>query len=263
MKTKQVSKLTILSFNVNGIRAATRKGLLTWLNKTKPDIFCAQETKIHDPEILDEKILRLKGYNAFWNCATEKKGYSGVLTYSRLKPKEVKIDFGNNILSQEGRMQLLDYSQFYLLNSYFPHSNHELTRLPYKLKFNQAFLSYIKKLDKIKPLILTGDFNVAHQEIDLARPKDNVGNPGFTDEERVWMTKLLKSGFVDSFRYLHPQKVQYSWWSYRFNTRVNNIGWRIDYFLVSQRLAKKVKRAFILDKVKGSDHCPVGLEIKI
>ena len=160
-------------------------------------------------------------------------------------------------------MQTLEFEKFYLINVYFPHSNHELTRLDFKLEFNQAFLKYGKKLAAGKPLIIGGDFNVAHKEIDLKRPKDNIGNPGFTDEERGWMTKFIDAGHTDSYRYLNGQKVQYTWWSYRFGARNRNIGWRIDYFYVSDELKKSIKKAFILEKIMGSDHCPVGIDFNL
>jgi len=262
LKSNIVSKLSILSFNINGIRAMAKKGFLKWLAKEKPHILCVQETKVHDSNILDDELVEPEGYNSAWNCSVKKKGYSGVATYSRERPLKIQIDFGNNILSKEGRLLLSEYQKFYLLNIYFPNANHELTRLPYKEEFNKALLNYAKKLDKVKPVIMTGDFNVAHQEIDLARPKDNVGNPGFTDEERFWLSKFLKSGFIDIFRELHPQKIEYTWWSYRMGARQRNIGWRIDYFIISKRLKKYISKAYIMNEVKGSDHCPIGLELK-
>ena len=163
---------------------------------------------------------------------------------------------------KEGRTQTLEFDKFYLVNTYFPNANHELSRLKFKIDFNSALLKYLKKLEKLKPVIITGDFNVAHEEIDLARPKDNVGNPGFTDEERQWMTKFLENGFIDTFRHQHPENQEYTWWSYRFNARVKNIGWRIDYFCASAKFIKNIKNAHILNKVMGSDHCPIVIELK-
>ncbi len=160
-------------------------------------------------------------------------------------------------------MQTLEFDKFYFINAYFPNANHELSRLNFKLEFNNALLKHLKKLERKKPIIICGDFNVAHEEIDLARPKDNVGNPGFTDEERKWADKFIKAGFIDTFRQTHKNKIQYSWWSYRFGARARNIGWRIDYFFVSAKIFKYVKNAFILDNIAGSDHCPVGIEIKM
>ena len=174
----------------------------------------------------------------------------------------MKNGLGEKAFDREGRAQTVELEKFYIVNAYFPNANHELSRLGYKLAFNDKILKYAKALEKNKPVILTGDFNVAHEEIDLARPKDNLGNPGFTDEEREWMTKFLNSGFVDSYRHFNGNKIQYSWWGYRFNLRARNIGWRIDYFCVSERLKKNIKNSYISDEVMGSDHCPVGVEIK-
>jgi len=257
--------MKIYSWNVNGIRAVMKKGFIDFLNKAKPDILMLQEIKINDAARAVEQF-DFKGYWEFWNPA-ERPGYSGtaILVNKKLKVKNLKYKSGLGIdkFDREGRVQTLEFEKFYLINTYFPHSNHELTRLDFKLEFNQAFLRYAKKLAAKKSLIIGGDFNVAHEEIDLARPKDNIGNPGFTDEERDWLSKFLKAGYVDSFRLLNKNKVQYSWWGYRFNSRARNVGWRIDYFCVSEKLKKAIKKSFILDKIMGSDHCPVGIEIKI
>ncbi len=253
-----MSSLNILSWNVNGIRAVIRKGFLDFLKKQKPDILCVQEIKISD-KARHEEQFDWPGYQEFWNSA-QRPGYSGTATLVRdgLKAKALpKLKWDN-----EGRIQALDIGKYYLVNIYFPNANHELSRLDFKIKFNNKLLAYLKKLEKTKPLIITGDYNVAHQEIDLARPKQNIGNPGFTKEERAWMNKFLNNNFVDTFRELHPQKIQYSWWSYRANARANNVGWRIDYFCVSAKIKAKLNKAFILDKVMGSDHAPVGIEIK-
>lgn len=254
--------MKILSWNINGLRAIIKKGFLDFLKKEKPDILCLQEIKITEvarkkelSEILDPAKL---GYELFWNSA-ERPGYSGTLT---LVKKGLKADFLKSLKwDDEGRIQILDLGKFYLSNVYFPNANHELSRLDFKINFNNKLLKYLKKLEKIKPVVICGDYNVAHQEIDLARPKQNVGNPGFTDEEREWMTKFLGSDFIDTFRYQHPQKIQYSWWSYRSAARAKNIGWRIDYFCISKKFLPKLKKAFIMEKVLGSDHCPVGIEI--
>ena len=254
-----MASLNILSWNVNGIRAVIRKGFLDFLKKQKPDILCVQERKISDKARHDEQF-NFPGYQEFWNSA-ERPGYSGTATLVRdgLKAKALpKLKWDS-----EGRIQALDIGKYYLVNIYFPNANSELSRLDFKIKFNNKLLSYLKKLEKKKSLIITGDYNVAHQEIDLARPKPNVGNAGFTDEERNWMTKFLNNNFVDTFRVLHPKKVQYSWWSYRANARANNVGWRIDYFCVSAKIKNKLNKAFILDKIIGSDHAPVGIEIKL
>ncbi len=250
--------MKILSWNVNGIRAAVRKGFIDFLKKEKPDIIGLQEIKISDAARAQE-TFDFAGYQEFWNSA-ERPGYSGTafLVKDGLKVKYLsKLSW-----DKEGRIQVLDIGKYYLANIYFPNANHELSRLGFKIDFSDELLKYLKKLEKIKPVIVTGDYNVAHNEIDLARPKQNIGNPGFTDEERTWMKKFLAKGFKDTFRELHPQKIQYSWWSYRANARTNNIGWRIDYFCVSDSVLKKVDQAFILDQVKGSDHAPVGIEIK-
>ena len=246
-----------------------KKGFLNFLKKEKPDVLLLQEIKINDVMRAKENF-DFPGYEEYWNSA-ERPGYSGTAILVKTSPLTPLLNRRGETINQgigikkfdiEGRAQTLDMGKFYLVNAYFPNANHELSRLKYKLEFNEALLKYLKKLEKSKPVIICGDFNVAHEEIDLARPKDNVGNPGFTDEERAWMTKFLKKGFVDTFRQEHPKKVQYTWWSYRFNARINNIGWRIDYFVVSDKLKKRVKNAYILDKITGSDHCPVGLEIK-
>lgn len=261
--------MKILSWNVNGIRAAVRKGFLNFLKKEKPDILCLQETKISDAAREKEEFSARGGpasgwdfpnYEEYWHPA-QRPGYSGtaILVKEGLSVKilpSLKWD-------SEGRIQILDCDNFYLVNVYFPNANHELSRLNFKLEFNDKLLEYLKKLEQKKPLIIAGDFNVAHKEIDLARPKDNIGNPGFTDQERKWMTEFLAANFIDTFRYFNKNKVQYSWWSYRFNVRARNIGWRIDYFCVSAKIIKQIKKAYILDKVKGSDHCPVGIETKI
>ena len=260
--------MTIISWKVNGIRAAMKKGFSAFLKKEQPDILCLQEIKINDTARAKEQF-NFKNYQEYWHPA-EKAGYSGTaLLVKSLKPaspaggfkvESYRQGIGIEKFDREGRMQTLEFEKFYLLNVYFPHSNHELTRLGFKLEFNQAFLKYAKKLAAKKPLIIGGDFNVAREEIDLARPKDNVGNPGFTDEEREWLTKFLDAGYTDSYRHLNGNKIQYSWWSYRFGARLRNIGWRIDYFCVSEKIKKQIKSAYILDKIMGSDHCPVGIE---
>lgn len=250
--------MKILSWNVNGIRAIIKKGFLDFLKNNKPDILCLQEIKISDQARLKEEF-DFPNYQEFWHSAT-RPGYSGtaILVKDSLKFKYLdKLKWDN-----EGRIQVLDLGQYYLANIYFPNANHELSRLDFKIKFGDKLLVFLKKLAKSKPLIVCGDYNVAHQEIDLARPKDNVNNAGFTSTERDWMTKFLAHGFKDTFRELYPTKVQYSWWSYRFGARQRNIGWRIDYFCVSTKILKKVQQSFILDQIKGSDHAPVGIDIK-
>lgn len=260
--------MKIISWNVNGIRAVAKKGFKDFLLSEKPDILCLQEIKISDSaRLLTE--FDFAGYTEYWNSA-ERPGYSGtaVLVREGLGGNRgvkiinsVKNGLGSAKFDKEGRVQTLETEKFFLLNVYFPNSNHELSRLGYKLEFNESLLKHIKKLEKSKPVVITGDFNVAHEEIDLARPKENEGNAGFTSEERAWMTKFLKAGFVDTFREKNGQKVQYSWWSFRMNARARNIGWRIDYFCASAKLRRSLKKAYILDKITGSDHAPVGLEL--
>lgn len=254
--------MKIISWNVNGIRAVAKKGFVDFLKTQKPDILCLQEIKISDSaRLLTE--FDFAAYTEYWNSA-ERPGYSGTAILVRegsKAAKDVKVGIGIAKFDKEGRVQVLESEKFWLLNVYFPNANHELSRLGYKLEFNDALLKYVKKLEKTKPVIITGDFNVAHEEIDLARPKENIGAPGFTAEERAWMTKFLKTGFIDTFREKNGQKVQYSWWSYRMMARDRNIGWRIDYFCVSAKLKRTLKKAYILDEIIGSDHAPIGLEL--
>lgn len=251
--------MKLISWNVNGIRAVIKKGFLDFLKKEKPDVLGLQEIKINDEARLKEGF-DFGDYEEYWNSA-ERPGYSGtvILVRNGLSLEYLKkLDWDN-----EGRIQVLEFNKFYFINVYFPNANHELSRLNFKLDFNDKLLKYIKKLERKKPIVICGDFNVAHEEIDLARPKDNVGNPGFTNEERKWASKFIKEGFIDVFRKMHGNKIQYSWWSYKFNARIRNIGWRIDYFFVSDKIFKYVKKAYILDKIMGSDHCPVGIELDL
>lgn len=250
--------MNILSWNVNGIRAVVRKGFGDWLKKTKPDIIGLQEIKISD-SALAEHDFDFVGYQEFYNSA-KRPGYSGtgILVKDNIKATVLP----SLSWDDEGRIQVLDIGKYYFVNIYFPNAKDDLSRLDWKIKWNDKLLTYLKKLEKKKPLIITGDYNVAHQEIDLARPGPNVGHAGFTDEERNWMSKFLKAGFKDTFRELYPKKIQYSWWSFRGGARFRNVGWRIDYFCVSNKILKNVTKAYILDKVTGSDHAPVGIEIK-
>jgi len=254
--------MKIISWNINGIRAVAKKGFKEFLNSENPDIICLQEVKISSADRAEIEF-DFASYEEYWNSA-QRPGYSGtaILVRSGLRGIEaVTNGFGIEKFDTEGRVQTLETNNFYLLNIYFPNVNRELSRLPYRLEFNEALLKYIKKLEKDKPVVVTGDFNVAHEEIDLARPKENEGNAGFTEEERAWFKKFLRSGFIDTFRELNGQKVQYSWWTWRAAARARNIGWRIDYFCVSAKLRKILKKAYILDKITGSDHAPVGLEL--
>jgi len=256
--------MKLISWNVNGIRAIRKKGFLDFIKREKPDILCLQEVKISEMARL-EADLDFSGYLEYWHSA-KRPGYSGTAIFVKEGFKDLKKvnnGFGQDIFDDEGRVQTLETKDFFLLNIYFPNANAELSRLSYKLEFNQALLAYAKKLEKKKPVIITGDFNVAHQEIDLARPKENVGSPGFTPEERESMNKFLASGFIDTFRYLNGDKIKYSWWSFRSAAREHNIGWRIDYFCVSDKLKGKLKKADILTEVTGSDHAPVLLELDL
>jgi len=254
--------MKIISWNVNGIRAVAKKGFTEFLQKEKPDILCLQETKISDIK-REEHEFDLAGYEEYWHSA-KRPGYSGVLTLTNKKIKILNCvnEIDEKKFDDEGRINILELEKYFLVNVYFPNANHELSRLDYKLEFNDVLLKYLKKIEKRKPVIVCGDFNVAHEEIDLARPKDNFGSAGFTTEEREWMTKFLNKGFVDTFRYKNGNKIQYSWWSYRFNARAKNVGWRIDYFCTSKSLANKINKAYILNEIYGSDHCPVGIELK-
>jgi len=257
---KSMATTSLVSWNVNGIRAVVKKGFTDFLKKEKPDVLCLQEVKIND-SARDKETFDFQNYTEYWNSA-QKPGYAGtaILVSEKLAQPIITNGLGITEFDSEGRVQTAEFENFFLVNAYFPNTRHDLSRLDFKLKFDNALLYHIKKLEK-KPVILTGDLNVAHEEIDLANPKENDGNPGFHPEERKWMTKFLKAGFVDTFRFLYPKKVQYSWWSYRFGARRRNVGWRIDYFCISDKLKKQLKQAEILDKVIGSDHCPVRVVI--
>lgn len=250
---------TIISWNVNGVRAGVRKGLLDWIEKTSPDIFCIQETKAHI-EQLDHEVLHPNGYMGIWNQA-EKKGYSGVATFVKEKPLLDVSHFGEALLDEEGRVILTEHKDFFLFNVYFPNGGRGPERLKYKMDFYKRFLKLMKEFEKKKPVIVCGDVNTAHHPIDLARPKDNEKRSGFMPIERAWLDDLEKNDFVDTFRALHPEKVQYSWWDMKTRARERNVGWRIDYFWVSQSLLPAVKRSVIMNEVFGSDHCPVGIAV--
>lgn len=250
--------MKLISWNVNGIRAMLKKGHLKDVERLDPDILCLQETKAH-PEQVDIELVQFPHH--FWNAA-EKKGYSGTAVFSKVKPLKVSYGMGDHAHDQEGRVITLELPKFYLVNVYTPNAGEGLRRLKYRMEWDVAFRKYVRKLNKKKPVVMCGDLNVAHQEIDLARPESNHQNAGFTDEEREGFSKLLEAGFVDSFRALHPKKVAYSWWSYRTRARERDIGWRIDYFCLSQRLRSKIREANIHPQVMGSDHCPVGLNLQ-
>lgn len=249
--------IKLISWNVNGIRAAVGKGFLVFFHESDADIFCLQETKLSEGQL----ELDLPGYYDYWNYA-DKKGYSGTALFTKKKPLSVTYGIGVDEHDHEGRVITAEFAGFYMVTCYTPNAQHELTRLDYRMRWEEDFLAYIKKLDSRKPVIYCGDLNVAHEEIDLKNPKSNRGNPGFTDEERDKMTKVLAEGFTDTFRYLYPDRTDaYSWWSYRMNARAKNIGWRIDYFICSDRIADRIEDAVIYPDVMGSDHCPVGLII--
>ncbi len=247
--------MKLISWNVNGLRACLTKGFLDFFEKEQADIFCVQETKMQE----GQAEIQLDGYEQFWNSA-DKKGYSGTAVFTKIKPLSVQYDIGIEAHSHEGRTITLEFEDFYLVNCYTPNAQQELARLSYRMEWENDFREYLKSLADKKPVILCGDLNVAHQEIDLKNPKTNRKNPGFSDEERGKMTELLGSGFTDSFRYLYPDKTEaYSWWSYRFQARAKNAGWRIDYFIVSDSLRDKISDSVIYSDILGSDHCPVGL----
>ena len=251
--------MKLISWNVNGIRACVTKGFLSYFEEMDADIFCLQETKCQQSQIK----LELPGYHQYWNDA-EKKGYSGTAVFSKIKPENVQFGLGDNFVEKEGRVITLEFSSFYLINVYTPNAKRDLARLDYRLEWEDAFRNYLLKLDQLKPIVLCGDLNVAHQEIDLRNPKTNKNNSGFTIEERGKMTQLLESGFIDSFRYLYPTKeFSYTWWSYMNKVRERNIGWRIDYFIVSERLKERLEKAEIHCDVLGSDHCPIAIELSV
>lgn len=250
--------MRLISFNVNGFRAIKEKGFDKFFDDIKADIFSIQETKMQE----NQADIIKDGYYSYMNSAI-KKGYSGTLTYTKIKPINITYGLPNEKYNDEGRIITLEYDDFYIINSYVPNSQTELKRLDYRMEYEDEFRNYIISLDKVKPVIYCGDLNVAHQNIDIKNPQANLRNAGFTIEERNKLTELLDSGFTDSFRYINPALVKYSWWSYRFNARANNAGWRIDYFIVSNRITNKITRADILTEVMGSDHCPVLLEINI
>ena len=249
--------MKLISWNVNGLRAIYKKEFEKIFEEMDADIFCIQETKMQEGQLQ----VDFNGYETYFNYA-ERKGYSGTAIFTKIKPKNVTYGIGIEEHDKEGRVITLEFKDFYLVNSYTPNSGRELARLDYRMEWEDDFRNYLKKLDKIKPVILCGDLNVAHKEIDLKNPKTNRKNAGFTDEERNKMSELLDSGFTDSFRKIYPDKENaYTWWSYMGNARERNIGWRIDYFIVSNRFSNKIKDALIYEKIMGSDHCPVGLEI--
>ena len=249
-------KMKFISWNVNGLRACVGKDFENQFKELDADFFCLQETKMQEGQL----NLQFEGYESYWNYA-EKKGYSGTAIYTKHKPLNVSYGMGVEEHDHEGRIITLEYDQFYLVTCYTPNSQTELKRLDYRMTWEDDFRKFLKSLDAKKPVIICGDLNVAHEEIDIKNPKTNRRNAGFTDEEREKMTVLLNDGFTDSFRYLHPDEVTYSWWSYRFKAREKNAGWRIDYFLVSDRIKEQITEAKIHTEIMGSDHCPVEVDL--
>ena len=250
--------MKFISWNVNGLRACLTKGFGEFFNEINADIFCIQETKMQR----EQAEIDFDGYHQYWNSAV-KKGYSGTAIFTKQEPISVAYDIGIEEHGNEGRVITLEYNDFYIVNVYTPNAKNGLTRIDYRMKWEDDFRTYLKSLDDKKPVIICGDLNVAHNEIDLKNPKSNSGNAGFSNEERSKMTELLENGFVDTFRLIYPNLAgAYTWWSYMYNARANNAGWRIDYFLVSDRLKSKIKDSIIHPEVMGSDHCPVELQIE-
>ena len=251
--------MKLISWNVNGLRACIGKGFLDFCALADADVYCLQETKLQAGQL----ELDLPGYHQYWNYA-DKKGYSGTAIFTKEEPLSVTYGFGDDLHRHEGRVITAEYPDFYLVCCYTPNAQDGLKRIDYRMLWEDDFREYLRELDGKKPVVLCGDLNVAHQDIDLKNPGPNRGNAGFSDQERGKMTELLEAGFVDTFRYLYPDKTgAYSWWSYRFNARKNNAGWRIDYFIVSRRLAEKIAGADIYSEIQGSDHCPVALTLAV
>lgn len=251
--------MKFISWNVNGIRACLKKGFEDFFHQADVDIFCIQESKCQEGQVK----LELPGYGQFWNYAV-RKGYSGTAVFTRREPMEVSYGIGIQEHDREGRVITLKFPEFYLVNVYTPNSQDKLARLSYRMEWERVFLEYLQRLNEDRPVIFCGDFNVAHQEIDLKNPKSNRQNPGFTDEERACFTRVLQSGFMDTFRYFYPNlEGAYSWWSYRFNARAKNAGWRIDYFCVSPELENSLQDVKIHSQVLGSDHCPIELTLNL
>lgn len=252
-------RMKLLSWNVNGVRAALGKGLLDWMGSCDADVICLQEVKALPGDV--QGVAWPAGYEIHWNAA-QKKGYSGTALFTRRKPLNVMLGLGSTEHDAEGRAITAEFDDCYIIGVYVPNAQPELVRIGFRQAWDRALLNYAKKLEKKKPVIFCGDLNVAHEEIDLARPKENVGNPGFSDEERAGFRDYVGAGFIDTFRHFEKGPGHYSWWTYRANARANNVGWRIDYCLASAALKPRLKRAWIESQVMGSDHCPVGLELK-
>jgi exodeoxyribonuclease-3 len=256
-----MKEIKLLCWNVNGVRALVKKGFFPWLQKESPDILCLQETKV-SPDNLTKELLEIPGYQTIWNYG-ERKGYSGVATFTRQPPKQTALTFGAPEFDKEGRVIITTYPEFTLCNVYFPNGKKNAERLKYKMDFYEAFYNYLEPLRKKgEKIIICGDVNTAHQEIDLAHPKENSKISGFLPVERAWLDKLFFHGYMDSFRYFHKEPGQYSWWDMKTGARARDIGWRIDYFIISENLLPHVDKAYILKEVQGSDHCPIGLILK-
>lgn len=255
--------MKIISWNVNGIRAARKKGFDEWFKEADADVVCLQETKIHDDD-LPEELLQYGSeldYESFWHGA-KKKGYSSTAVFTRVKPIAVTFGMGDSRFDDEGRVINVEFKKYWVVTAYVPNSKRGLERLEERQDFDKLFLIHLENLRKTKPVIINGDLNVAHEEIDLARPKENKGNCGFTEEERAGLNNYIAAGYIDTYRFVNKDKVQYSWWAYFAKSRDRNVGWRIDYFLASKELEKNIVNAEIWDQVMGSDHCPVMLEVK-
>jgi len=250
----------LISWNVNGIRAVEKKGFIETVSQLNPDIIGIQETKAQKDQLSND-LLNIDGYHSFWNSA-EKKGYSGVAVYTKESPLSVFNGIDSPAHDQEGRAITLEYDNFYLINLYFPNAQDKLKRIDYKIEFNEAFLAYVNQIRQNKTVVICGDFNVAHKPIDLANPKRNENNAGYSPKERAWFTQFIEAGYVDTFREFNTQPEQYTWWSYRFKAREKNIGWRIDYFCVDKNSLHRVKNACIYSDILGSDHCPVGISFQ-
>ncbi|NPA75687.1 MAG: exodeoxyribonuclease III [Euryarchaeota archaeon] len=253
--------MLLISWNVNGIRACVRKGFIEFLRSHNPDILAIQELKA-DLKSIPPEVKNYPGYYIYFNPA-KRKGYAGTALFSKPKPANVVFGIGISKFDDEGRVITAEYEKFYFVNVYFPNSQHGLTRLDFKIEFDNKIHEYLNSLREKKPVVVCGDFNVAHKEIDLANPKQNVKNAGFTPEERAWMDRFIEDGWIDTFRLFTKEGGHYTWWSYRFNARARNIGWRVDYFIVSPELRDKVKRSWILSDVMGSDHAPIALELEV
>lgn len=251
-------RVKLISWNVNGLRSVLKKNFLEFLDVERPDVLCLQEIKCHPDDV---EQLWPAGYKTFWNCA-DKKGYSGVAVFSKTRPVEVRPHMGIAEHDREGRVLTVEFREYFLVNVYVPNSKRDLSRLPYRQKWDKDFLAFLKSLERRKPVVFCGDFNVAHTELDLANPRSNAGNHGFTSQERAGFTAFVNAGFVDTFREFEKGGGHYSWWSPLTGARARNIGWRIDYVLISAALRSRLKRAFLLPEVPGSDHCPAGVEME-